>query len=117
MDPDERSNFHEFAELRLEQAPAARLEESGTASETGTALFGWKGAASVVALAGVAASHSRKAVRPASATLKRREPWSSGPIGLSTPSPLALGPKSFSCTERSQHIAIGSMGRSQRWRS
>ncbi len=55
MDPDERSNFHELAEPHLEQAPAARPEALGTTPEAGTTLFGWKGAASVVALAGIAA--------------------------------------------------------------
>ncbi len=56
MDPDERSYFQERTELELEQTPGSApsgsdRQDSGSA----TASFGWKGAASVVALAGVAA--------------------------------------------------------------
>ena len=56
MDPDERSRFQERGELEFEQSPGSASAGSARAdSGGGTAAFGWKGAASVAALAGVAA--------------------------------------------------------------
>jgi pimeloyl-ACP methyl ester carboxylesterase len=55
MDPDERSSLQGRAELELKQAPEDHPGALGTTGGARTALFGWKEAASVVALAGVAA--------------------------------------------------------------